>query len=72
MFSVVLEMACLNATELNAYCREQGLFPERVSRWRQAAHGANAKQVFPMAEQKELERLRAQDRRDPHPWSSFY
>ena len=31
-FTVVLECAGLNATELSAYCRERGLFPEQVSR----------------------------------------
>ena len=36
-FTVVLESAGLNATELSAYCRERGLFPEQVSRWREAA-----------------------------------
>jgi transposase-like protein len=34
---VVLEDAGLNATELSAYCRERGLCPEQVERWRQAA-----------------------------------
>ena len=29
---MVLECAGLNATELSAYCRERGLFPEQVSR----------------------------------------
>ena len=36
-FTVVLETAGLNATELSAYCRERGLFPEQVEPWRQAA-----------------------------------
>ena len=63
-FTVVLETAGLNATELSAYCRERGLFPEQVSRWRQAAQDANAKPVLTMAEQKELERLRAKDQRE--------
>jgi transposase len=36
-FTVVLETAGLNETELSAYCRERGLFPEQVARWRQAA-----------------------------------
>ena len=40
-FTVVRETAGLNATELSAYCRERGLFPEQVSRWRQAAQDAN-------------------------------
>ncbi|QNI69443.1 hypothetical protein [Cyanobium sp. NS01] len=63
-FTVVLETAGLNATELSAYCRERGLFPVQVSRWRQAATDANAKPVLTMAEQKELEKLRAQDQRE--------
>jgi transposase-like protein len=63
-FTVVLETAGLNDTELGAYCRERGLFPEQVSRWRQAATDANAAPVLTMAEQKELERLRAQDQRE--------
>ena len=36
-FTVVLDSASLNATELSAYCRERVLSPEQVSRWRQAA-----------------------------------
>ena len=63
-FMVVLETAGLNATELSAYCRERGLFPEQVSRWRQASQDANDQPVLTMAEQKELERLRAQDQRE--------
>ena len=31
-FSGVLETSGLNATELSAYCRERGLFPEQVER----------------------------------------
>ena len=63
-FTVVMETAGLNETELSAYCRERGLFPEQVSRWRQAAQDANAQPVLTMAEQKEHERLRAQDQRE--------
>ena len=33
-FTLVLESAGLNATELSGYCRERGLFPEQVERWR--------------------------------------
>jgi len=39
-FTVVLETAGLYATELSAYCRERGLFPEQVSHWRQEAQDA--------------------------------
>lgn len=31
-FTVVLERAGLNATELGAFCRERGLYPEQVDR----------------------------------------
>jgi transposase len=45
-FTVALEIAGLNATELSAYRRERGLYPEHVERWRQAAQDANAKPVL--------------------------
>ena len=63
-FTVVLETAGVNATELSAYCRGRGLYPEQVERWRQAAADANEKPVLTLKEQKELERLRAQDQRE--------
>jgi len=63
-FTVVLETAGFNATELSSYCRERGLFTEQVDRWRQTAQDANANAVLTMAEQKELEKLRAQDQRE--------
>ena len=61
---MVLETAALNATELTAYCRERGLYPEQVSGWRQASQYANEKPVLTLKEQKELERLRAHDQRE--------
>jgi len=45
-FTVALETAGLNATELSAYYRERALFPEQVERWRQAAQDANQKPVL--------------------------
>ena len=63
-FTVVLETAELNATELSAYCRQKGLYPEQVDRWRQASQDANEKPVLTIKEQKELEKLRAQDQRE--------
>jgi len=45
-FTVVLETAGQDATELSAYCRERGLYPEQVERWRQAAQDANDKPVL--------------------------
>ena len=55
-FTVVMETAGLNTTEMSAYCREQGLYPEQVDRWRQAAQDRNAQPLLTMAEQKELEK----------------
>ena len=63
-FTVVLETAGLNATELSVYCRERGLYPEQVERWRQASQDANEKPVLTLKEQRELEKLRAQDQRE--------
>ncbi len=63
-FTVVLETAGLNATELSAYCRERGLYPEHVERLHQASQDANEKPVLTLKEQKELERLRAQDQKE--------
>ena len=72
-FTVVLESAGLNATELSAYCRERGLFPEQVEPFAAGrpylgqrpsvpeALDANTKPLLTMAEQKELEKLRAED-----------
>jgi Tfp pilus assembly protein FimV len=63
-FTVVLESAGMNATELGAYCRERGLFPKQVDRWRQAAQDANAQPLLTMAEQKDLEKRYQQDQRE--------
>ena len=63
-FTVVLETVGFNATELSAYCRQKGLYPEQVGRCRQAAQDANEKPVLTIKEQKELEKLRAQGQRE--------
>jgi len=55
-FTVVLESAGLNATELGGFFRERGLFPEQVDRWRQAAQDANAQPLLTMADQKDLQK----------------
>jgi transposase-like protein len=62
-FTVVLETAGLNATELGGYCRERGLFPEQVDRWRQAAQDANAQPLLTMADQKDLQKQHQEDQR---------
>ena len=63
-FTVVLETAGFNATELSSYCREHGLFLEQVDRWRQTAQDANANAVLTMAEQRDLEKRHQQDQKE--------
>ena len=63
-FTVVLETAGLNPTELGGYCRERGLFPEQVDRWRQAAQDANAQPLLTMADQKDLQKRHQEDQRE--------
>ena len=63
-FTVVIETAGLNTTELSAYCRESRLYPEQVDRWRQAARDANAQPLLTMAEQKDLEKRHQADQRE--------
>jgi transposase-like protein len=63
-FTVVLETAGLNTSELSAYCRERDLYPEQVDRWRQAAQDANAQPLLTMAEQKDLEKRHQADQRE--------
>jgi transposase-like protein len=40
-FAAVVETAALNETELGAYCRQRGLYPEQVQAWRSACEHAN-------------------------------
>ena len=63
-FTVVLETAGLIATALGGYCRERGLFPEQVDRWRQAAQDANAQPLLTMADQKDLQKRHQEDQRE--------
>ena len=38
-FAVVVETQSMNEAEKSTYCREKGLYPEQVERWRQACIG---------------------------------
>ena len=60
-FTVVLETAGLNSTELGGYCRERGLFLERVDRRHQADQDANAQTMLAMADQKNLQKRHKKD-----------
>ena len=63
-FTVVLESAGLNATELGGYCRERGLYPEQVDRWRKAAQDANAQPLLTMSDQKDLQKRHQEAQRE--------
>ena len=63
-FTVVLETSGLNATVLSAYCRERGLFPEQVERWRQASQDANEKPVLTLTEHKDRDRRHQYNQRE--------
>jgi transposase len=49
-FTVVLETAGLNATQISAYCRKRVLYLQQVERWRQTAQDANEKPVLTLKE----------------------
>jgi len=55
-FTVVPETAGLHVTGLTVYCRERGLFPEKVARRHQAAQDANAQPLHSMADQNDLQK----------------
>lgn len=40
-FNAVLETASLSEAELAEYCRQRGVYPEQIRRWRGACEGAN-------------------------------
>jgi len=39
--SAVIETAPLNESELGKYCRQRGLYPEQIKKWKQACEQAN-------------------------------
>jgi transposase len=52
----VIQAAGLSGTELGSFCRERGLYPKQVARWRQAAEDANGPSAPSMTDQRELQR----------------
>ncbi|NBD38749.1 MAG: hypothetical protein GVY10_09285 [Verrucomicrobia bacterium] len=58
-FNAVLETAALSEQELSVYCRERGLYPEQIRRWRRNCAEAND---WDRASNKELAQARRADR----------
>ena len=54
--AAVIQAEGLSGTELGTFCRERGLYPKQVARWRQAAEDANGPSAPSMADQRELQR----------------
>ena len=54
--AAVIQSVGLSGTELGTFCRERGLYPKQVARWRQAAEDANGPSAPSMADQRELQR----------------
>ena len=58
--AVVIETASMSETELNAYCREKGLYPEQIQSWKEAClQGAGQQQ----SQQKEAQRQHKQSKK---------
>lgn len=57
-FNAVMATAGLSEEECAVYCRENGLYPEQIQRWRAACESANN---WEAARAEELTRLRKQD-----------
>lgn len=69
--AVVIETATMSEAELSAYCREKGLYPEQVQRWKEAClQGAGMQENREKAAQKQqkdsrktIKKLKAEVRR---------
>ena len=62
--AAVIQAAGLSGTELGSFCRERGLYPKQVARWRQAAEDANGPSAPSMADQRELQRKNQEQARE--------
>ncbi|MYL25802.1 transposase [Vreelandella utahensis] len=61
--AVVIETAAMSETELSAYCREKGLYPEQIQSWKEAClHGAGQQQ----SQHKETQRQQKQSKKKIH------
>ena len=54
--AAVIQAAGLIGPDLGAFCRERGLYPKQLARWRQAAEDANGPSAPSMADQRDLQR----------------
>jgi transposase-like protein len=62
--AAVIQAAGLNGSELGSFCRERGLYPKQVARWRRAAEDANGPNAPSMADQRDLQRKNQEQARE--------
>ena len=62
--AAVIQAAGLSGSELGSFCRERGLYPKQVARWRQAAEDANGPNAPSMADQRDLQRKNQEQARE--------
>lgn len=62
--AAVIQAAGLSGPDLGAFCRERGLYPKQLARWRQAAEDANGPSAPSMADQRELQRKNQEQARE--------
>ncbi|MFN6133073.1 MAG: helix-turn-helix domain-containing protein, partial [Synechococcaceae cyanobacterium] len=62
--ATVIQSTGLSGPELGSFCRERGLYPKQVARWRQAAEDANGPSAPSMADQRELQRKNQEQARE--------
>lgn len=60
-FNAVLQTAAMNQEQLARYCRQHGLYPEQIERWKLACQQAND---WERKQTAGLERERRQDRKE--------
>jgi len=53
--AAVIQAAALSGTDLGVFCRQRGLYPKQLVRWRQIAEAANGPSAPNMADQRELQ-----------------
>jgi transposase-like protein len=63
--AVVIETAAFNEQQLSEYCRRKGLYPEQITRWKEAAIDGNESSSRPLtkAEMQALKKDRKKIRR---------
>ncbi len=63
-FHAVLETAALSEAERAEYCRQRGLYPEQVQRWRASCEGANDRSDAATKQQSEARKAERQENKE--------